>query len=298
MKKMICTLIVIISFVMGRACEICGCGVGNYYIGLLPQFSHRFAGVRYHFNSFKTRITDDPSQFSNDFYQTIELWGGWNIGRKFQVLAILPYNINHQVSDEGISNLRGLGDIAVMGNYKVYSSKTSDSPVSQGLWLGAGLKLPTGKFEIETNDPDAASIANRQLGSGSVDLLLNVMYNVRFGKLGINSNVDYKIDGSKADYKFGNKFSANSFVYYAITSPKTVISPNAGLLYENLDQSELQGSKLHMTGGSILRTSIGAEISLSKVSVGFNLQMPITQNFAHDQTREKIKGMMHISFSL
>jgi hypothetical protein len=97
------------------------------------------------------------------------------LAKKFQLLAVVPVNFNHQESDEGVTNLKGLGDAILLMNYKVFDINTktnSGKNINQQLWLGGGLKLPTGKFEIDPNDPDIASAANMQLGSGSTDILL------------------------------------------------------------------------------------------------------------------------------
>lgn len=302
MKKYLIVLILILAVVQeSSACEICGCGVGNYYIGLLPQFKSRFIGLRYQFNKFNTRLTSDPTQFSKDFYQSVEIWSGWNIGKRFQLLALVPMNFNHQVSDEGTTNLKGLGDAVVLMNYKLLdiNSKTSGSKnISQQLWIGGGLKLPTGKFDIEPNDPDVASLANTQLGSGSTDVLLNGMYNIRISKWGITTQANYKISSTnKDDFRFGNKFSANSFLSYSLSTKKATIVPNIGLLYEKTDVSKLQSAKIDLTGGSLFQASAGIEFGFNKVSLGFNTQLPVAQNFAENQTKQKVKGMLHVSFA-
>lgn len=297
MKKIIIISSLLFASFTIHACEICGCGLGNYYIGLMPHFKSKFIGVRYQFHSFHTRLSDDPTQFSNDFYQTVELWSGWNIGKRFQLITFIPFNFNHQSSDEGVTNLSGVGDIAALLNYRVIDIKRGRT--SQQLLLGAGLKIPTGRFEIEPGDPDIAAAANTQRGSGSTDLLLNATYAIQTGKWGVNTNAGYKVNNNNNDdYKFGNKFTASSFVFYAASAGKTNLSPNAGLLFEHNESSRLASSKIDLTGGSLLQAAAGLEVGFNKVSVGLNIQLPVAQNFAEGQTKSQVKGMLHVTFAL
>jgi hypothetical protein len=97
MKKLVSAFLILFLTFSGRACDICGCGLGNYYIGIVPQFNKSFFGVRYHYRQFHTQIKNDETQFSNDYFQTIELWGGVNLGKKWQVLFFLPFNFNKQI---------------------------------------------------------------------------------------------------------------------------------------------------------------------------------------------------------
>ena len=190
----------------------------------------------------------------------------------------------------------------MLANYKVFdinSVNSKDRTFSQQLWIGGGIKLKTGKFEIDDTNPDVASAANMQLGSGSTDILFNAMYNVRIDKFGINTTTTYKMNSTnKEQYKFGNKFLASSFAYYPLAISKTIISPNLGVLYEKTNASELQSSKINLTGGSILQGSAGLEIAFNKIAIGFNAQLPLAQNFAENQTTQKLRGMAHVSFAL
>lgn len=302
MKKFIVYMAISLCVTSTHACEICGCGVGNYYIGLLPHFKRSFFGVRYQFRSFDTRMAMDQTQFSKDNYQTWEAWGGYNIGKRWQVLGFVPYNVSHQVSDEGHTDRKGLGDIAAMVNYKLFDLRSSGSGnklTTQQVWLGAGLKLPTGKFDIDPADPDVASAANTQIGSGSTDIFLTLTHNIQSGNFGVNTNIGYKLNTVNADkYRFGNRFTVNSFAFYSIVTGRNAITPNIGLMFETAAKNKLDGTALDQTGGHLLALAGGVEFGLGRITVGGNLQAPIAQDFAGGQTVAHLRGMAHVTFTL
>jgi hypothetical protein len=300
MKKIITAMAAAMLLInAARACEICGCGTGNYYMGLVPGFHHHFFGVRYQFKNYKTVMTNNPSQFSNDYFKTAELWGGINITKKLQLIGIVPISFIHQVSDDGTVNKNGFGDIAVMANYKVLDiSSGGKAAVNQQLWLGTGIKLPTGKFAADINDPAIVALANTQTGSASTDFMLSGVYNLTINKTGINTNVNYKMNTRNKDkYAFGNRFSAGVLGYHTFSAGKIAINPNLGVTYENLAASKLQSQKIDMTGGNATLAVAGLEVSVKKVTAGFSIQLPVAQNFAEGQTKINSKGLLHVSFS-
>ena len=302
MKKIIITISILLSVTFLKACPFCGCGTGNYYIGLLPTFSKHFIGVRYQYTSFRTSVKEDPSQFSHDRFQSVELWGGWNIGKRWQLMAIVPFNFIHQTSDDAITNNNGIGDIAAIANYKVFSKVSplgAKKRITQQFWLGAGVKVPTGKFSADQTDEALVAIANTQAGTGSTDFLINGMYNININNFGVTSGVRYKINTTNNDrYYFGDKLSANSLAYYAINRKETTFTPNAGFTFEHNNANKLANEKISVTGGYLFCAAAGMEMNMKKVTVGFNAQLPLKQNFSDHQTETKVKGMVHVTFSI
>src|SRR6516164_5798674 len=173
-----------------RSCPICGCGGSNIYMGLMPEFSGHFIGMRYHYSRYHTQLFSDLSQFSNNEYNTLELWGGLKLGNKFQLLGFVPYYFNKQVDDDGTFWTRGLGDITLIGQYKLLESskwRPGNRILKQQLWVGGGLKLPTGPFNANLLDSTTTvSDVNAQIGTGSVDFLLNGMYTVTIQRFGVS----------------------------------------------------------------------------------------------------------------
>lgn len=300
MKKILSLFAIVIS-ISSYACPFCGCGGGNLYMGLMPDFQHGFIGVRHHYSQFNTTLVNDPSQFSNNYYNSVELWGGASIGKKIQVLGFVPYYLNKQVDDDGTTTPHGLGDITLIGQYKVFSV-TSLSPkkrvIQQQLWLGGGVKVATGNFNLDMSDPEVTiADVNAQLGTGSTDFLLNALYSWRIDNFGVNASANYKINTNNNEgYKYGNKFTGNAIAYYRMGKPKFGVSPNAGIGYENVAINNLHKEKVQYTGSNVTTAIAGVEFTFSKIGVGLNAQLPIAQDFTEGQTKLKFKTMAHITF--
>jgi hypothetical protein len=295
MKKMFLSVIGLLFIANVFSCDICGCSSGTYFIGPYTFFHKHFIGLRYTYRSFHTRMKDDAGQYSKDFYQTVEIRAGWKIGKKWEVLAFIPYNFNKQTSDDGTNKSSGLGDITLIGNYNLLNKKSTyhGKKIKQELWIGGGLKIPTGKFNAD--EEELLPSANNQPGTGSVDMILNGAYGIYINKLGLSSNVTYKINQSAKDFKFGNKLSANAFASINFARPKVTYVPNAGFLFEYQSNNKLANKSVESTGGSSFQGAMGIDVLINKVAFGANVQLPIAENISDNQTHTNVRGMVHVT---
>ncbi len=252
---------------------------------------------------FYTQLANDPTQFSHNYYNTIEVWSGWKIGEKWQVLGFIPYYINKQMDDDGASQKSGLGDITLLGNYQLMHTRhisNNNNTVEQALWVGAGVKLPTGTFRVDVNDPGTTvADINAQIGTGSTDFLLNAMHNIRINQFGVNTSLNYKINtANSSGYKYGNKFTASTIPYYRFRLGGISVTPNAGVIYEKTDQNTFSKQKVEFTGSYAVSAIVGVEVNFNKIAVGANLQQPFAQDYAQGQTKMQMRGMVHVTLTL
>lgn len=304
MKIKLTLTLAIICFTIGaKACDICGCGVGSYYIGILPEYNKRFIGLRYQHKTLQTHLgpTGERTPISTDeTYQSAELWGGWNIGKKFRVLAFVPYNFNERVNQDERGTKSGLGDIALMGYYNLFNQTGTlgDKLVVQSLWLGAGIKTPTGKYEPTERLAIQESPNNFQLGTASTDFTFNAAYDVRYHDFGVNANVNYKVNtANKYEYRYGNKFTTNVLAYHKFrVAHALTVAPNIGMLYET-SAKDVENNKydVAVSGGHSLAAIVGVEFALKGISFGANYQNIRSQNLAGGRALAGNRIMTHFS---
>ena len=278
-----------------QACDACGCGVGSYQFGILPQQNKNFVGIRYQQKSDKTTPIHADMQ-SEEFFQTTEIWGRFYPLKKVQVLALLPYNFNQQKANGKTTQVQGLGDALLLVNYNLLNNTDSlYQKVKHNLFVGGGVKLPTGHFERKIEGSELNP--NLQLGSGSLDFVANAMYTVRYDKIGLNTSVTYKYNTeNKNEFLFGNKFGAGTVLFSVLKVGEMAVMPNAGFSTEITGKDVMYGDELLESGGHVNFISGGSEFYFKKLSAGVTFQKPVSQNLSEGYVKTGNRLLTHLTF--
>ena len=298
MKKHIYFLIIISLLTVPDvlACNTCGCGVGNYHYGILPQFQKNFIGMRYRYRSYVSELeAGHLAPYSYERFQSTELWGRFYPMRKLQVFAFVPYNFNQRREGEKMTYLSGLGDIVVSANYNLvntYDSAATDW--THNLLVGAGAKLPTGQFrKIE----DGLTVnQNFQLGTGSVDLLFNLIYTLRYKNLGLNAEFIYNYNTTnRDDYKFGNTSRSGLTAFFIPRTGAVTVMPNAGVSLETFRDNQQFEQPFPDTGGWAMLYHAGIESYYKNVALGISYSHPGTQKLFNEKVTANDRVAVHVT---
>ena len=293
----------LISPKSSSACDLCGCGNGGSFLGILPQAHRGFVGLRYGYKSYDSHINSVSSQTHEDFWKT-ELWARAFPFKKVQVLAFMPYNFNKQTIQKTgqQTDLQGLGDISILANYNMLNTMTDtiQHQFFHNLMIGGGVKLPTGRYKYDLYNDTEVGNPNFQLGTGSLDFMLNLVYTLRHKSWGLNTDLSYKINTENSDkYRFGNRIITNiSALYFIRLGDQKTLMPNVGISYENGNLDTKSGVKNIRTGGEALLGSYGLESYFKKFSMGVNYQVPIAQNLSNGELRANNRLNVHFTVML
>jgi hypothetical protein len=288
------------------ACDICGSGAGGSYLGILPEFRKHFFGLRYQHNGLTSHLGPDGATSyltTQEKFHTTEAWGATQFG-KFRITAFVPYTFISRTNGTGTEEQDGIGDISLIGYYNLLSKKqttTSSKLLAQSLWLGGGIKLPTGRYDPEEKNVLSASQNTFQLGTGSLDFSINAAYDVRIQDWGLNINAAYRLtQPNQYDYRYGNKVTINSLLYHKFNIfNKLMLSPNAGLLLESAAKDhKTDDIQVWETGGRSLMGIGGLELNIGKVAFGGSYQSPIAQRLGEEKLKAKHRVIMHVSYVL
>lgn len=302
MKKTIFILCFLIPAIQTYACDICGCGVGSNYLGILPEFNRNIIGFRYRYNGLQTHISGGTVTYltTDEIYRSAEVWGGFNISRKFRLMAVLPYHFIEKKSQGQAVTKNGLGDMSVTGFYQLLNKRQTISGnrlLVQSLWLGGGVKLPSGKYNPQDKTPGADNANLFQLGTGSIDVTANAMYDLRLQDAGISTTLQYKMNTRNSyDYRYGNKWNLSAQLYYKFRLGEGIsLAPNIGIQYENAKKDMDGKYETDASGGYLLAGTAGAELVWNRLAVGTSWNSPLNQNLANGFVKAKDRMMVHLA---
>ena len=273
---MVCVLLTLAKYT--NACDVCGSAMGGTSLGILPQYHKHFIGMQYaqrNFTSAHTILGQSETSYSTERFKTLELRGRFYLGKKIQLFILAPLQANAQTENGITTKINGLADVSTFATYTILQN------AGKGLWkhqlqVGGGVKLPTGSF----NTLDKAGILNPniQLGSGSLDFLVNAFYITRYKKIGWSNGMQYKINTRNANgYLFGNRYAWNSALFYWKEIKKITLLPQLGVQEEYASIDHHQQLSMGLSGGNTLSGVAGVDVYYQKITVGIGMQQPLQQ---------------------
>ena len=279
-------VVVVILFLMfsleSHACDVCSCGSSNSssfgsaipgnYIGILYNY------MKFHYNEG----VFENSPIAKDHINTLTISGQYQVNDAIQVNILLPYRFNHRYTSVDNVHNNGLGDITLFGTYEFFSKKEEHS-----LKLGAGLKLPTGNFDLLSSQSNKTSAT--QLGTGSLDFMIPIQYGYSYEDLSLSLGAVYFMKNkNKEEFKYGNQTQINASVSYSFQLKKGIgLSPMLGVSYDNFLATERFDLVDSRTSGYMTTASLGLEVSIKKLVFGLNSKFPIKQNLIENEVRFK-----------
>lgn len=296
--KIITIILLLLSTINSSACEVCGCGNGSSFFGILPQSHFKFGGLRYQTKTFESHFTSNLLRTEENF-QSIEPWLRLYPIKKTQLILMGSVQSNTQtiMASGERKTLSGIGDLSALAHYNVVNTFfDSTAHTLDHIWLlGGGIKLPTGKFDYTMSQDEVAN-PNFQLGTGSVDYIINSIYTVRKNNIGLNLDLSYKINGTNRNhYKFANKSRVIVNGFMQLTAGDFSFLPNLGVLGEYNGHDKQNGIDNQFSGGYLTTAMLGSEVYYKKITAGFSLQKPLAQDLSGSQLKLRNSFMCHLT---
>jgi len=274
-----------------------GCPSGGGYLGIVPQFSKNFIGVRYRLRTFSSSDHhDNNTPDTKHYFETMELWGRFYPSKRVQVFVFLPFQMNTEKTNNSTSYIQNVGDFSFIANYNLIN--TGDSlgrNWKHNLLVGVGAKLPTGKYQQRDVTKQMYPIVF-QSGTGAYSGIFSAMYTLRHNKMGINTNVSYYYNGkNELNYSFGNLLAGSASLFYWLKIGSVSILPNVGSYFENTQRDIENNYYVHDTGGTLGYYSIGTDVYVSRFAISLNVQTPYLQDLPQRTQTNDWRTMASVS---
>lgn len=281
-------------------CDLCGC-----FFGIEPNFNQNSVGIRYsYFKYYSPAHTEPvnpaldheghPGVEETEIYSKVELVAKYNVTPKLRLLLTLPYKF---IEINGKS-IKDFGDVSVLAQYQIFNTTPSlkeESQYRQRIYLGAGVKFPTGAFnkqiEFGITEP------HFQPGTGAFDFLISGSYFSKYKDFGFSTDISYSIaTKNKNEYQFANRFNISSSLFYQIEVDQTGLMPHAGVYLEQAPRDKQNDVEVQSSGGSVLFFTGGLDVFYESLSLSLTYQHPINDKLFGSQTPNDFRIITGLSY--
>lgn len=218
---------------------------------------------------------------------------GYAPSDRVQLTLAIPYlSRDHDHLGEGVPEswqLRGTGDVVLQSRWNA----------AGGLWLIAGVKLPTGRDDLKNEDGEAAEIPV-QPGSGTTDGIAGISYQRAFnmhtpvsGPLGNIALVPWFVTatyqfrgGATRGYRLGDEFQLSAGTVYPLTRRLDALA-QLNTRIRQRDRIDDEPDEEPFTGGTFVYASPGLRFSLGRTAVYTLVQFPIYERVNRIQLTSK-----------
>ena len=279
-------------------CDACGCSASGGSMGFSSMLNNNFVGLRYFNQSYTSRdgiFANSP--WIDENFNTIQAWTRIPVTEKIQISALIPYHFHERELTAGTEDISGLGDVTIMGLYTLYETKNDSAVFTHKVNVGAGIKIPTGKF-TEANNLGTIN-QSFQLGTGSWDYSVVSEYVINRKDLGLNTTLNYilKTENSK-NYQYGDQFNYATTLFYLFDFKTIQLVPQAGVAGEIYQKNRQHNLDVPNTAGDILFGKFGIEAGKDKFSVGINAMLPVKQNLSNGNMEANYRWSINLNYTL
>lgn len=269
LKRFFALAVLSLSYSFLFACDACSSTSMNSLDGQVLPSKQSFIGWS---TSYIHQTSSEETRINN---LSNSLFAAYRFAKSWQLMAALPMQQNYlKEKNSNWSNQVGLGDVSFMLAYTQNFKKSTLKDTQQSLILRAGLKLPTGYYEIDNK-------ANSNFGTKSFDFLINAQYLYQKNGQGLNLSLNGRINTkNKYNYLYGNRIDASAFYFVQRNKNTLAYMPFFGISGEYNFKDKSNGFVRDFSGGGAIYGITGFLLNFNnKFSLYSKLDLPLVQNF-------------------
>ena len=303
MRKIIYHLILCVLLIPAgmQACDICGCSAGGMSGGLFPQIQNNMGGLRYSGLMYRHPTTppnfNGNSQLIKDTYHDAEAFLRWFPASRWQFWLNVPYSIRIREESLRSTTLKGLGDLRFTAFYSLLKRDSASYRFRHLLLAGAGLSLPTGKYQ-QRDETLVMLPIGFQIGTGSWSGSLRLIYMLQFQNLGLIAQGAYReYSVNERQFKKGNISEAGLSIFRNFNlGAKTRLFLHAGHKAELLNEDIEYDFRKPDSGSLSGWMNFSADLIRPPLLLSLNTDFPTYMSYNGNQPMPGTRTAISLAF--